>query len=92
MPGQIPCHYSRKPAGGRKYVEMDWNPLYPFGYGLSYTTFSFENLRLSASEIHGDESLEVLLDVTTQAAVPEQRWRRFMSMTIIHPWYARLWS
>ncbi len=33
-------------------------------YGLSYTTFSFENLRLSASEIHGDESLEVLLDVT----------------------------
>lgn len=62
--GQIPCHYSRKPAGGRKYVEMDWNPLYPFGYGLSYTTFSFENLRLSASEIHGDESLEVLLDIT----------------------------
>lgn len=36
----------------------------PSGYGLSYTTFSFENLRLSASEIHGDESLEVLLDVT----------------------------
>ena len=62
--GQIPCHYSRKPAGGRKYVEMDWNPLYPFGYGLSYTTFAFNNIKLSASEIPADGEIEVSLDVT----------------------------
>ena len=62
--GQIPCHYSRKPAGGRKYVEMDWNPLYPFGYGLSYTTFSFDNLRLSAAEIPQDGEIVATVDVT----------------------------
>ena len=28
--GQIPCHYSRRPGGGKRYVEMDWLPLYPF--------------------------------------------------------------
>ena len=62
--GQIPCHYSRKPAGGRKYVEMDWNPLYPFGYGLSYTTFSFDNLRLSTAEIPQDGEIVATVDVT----------------------------
>ena len=68
--GQIPCHYSRKPAGGRKYVEMDWNPLYPFGYGLSYTTFAFSNLKLSADQIPAGGELTVSLDVTNTGSRP----------------------
>ena len=43
---------------------MDWNPLYPFGYGLSYTTFSFDNLRLSAAEIPQDGEIVATVDVT----------------------------
>lgn len=62
--GQIPCHYSRKPAGGRLYVEMDWNPLYPFGYGLSYTKFAYSNLKLSAKTIKPNQSVTVTFDVT----------------------------
>ena len=74
--GQIPCHYSRRPGGGRRYVEMDWLPLYPFGYGLSYTTFEFGNLTLSAETIAPGESIEARFTVTNTggregAAVPQ---------------------
>lgn len=62
--GQIPCHYSRKPAGGRLYVEMDWNPLYPFGYGLTYTTFEYANLLLSSHKIKNGENVTIAFDIT----------------------------
>lgn len=49
--GQIPVHYNRKPFGATKYVEMDWAPLYPFGYGLSYASFEYSDLRIEPSVI-----------------------------------------
>ena len=62
--GQIPVHYNRCPFSATKYVEMDWLPLYPFGYGLSYTNFEYSNIRLSKSEITVDETVDVMFDVT----------------------------
>lgn len=62
--GQLPVHYNRRPFGAVKYVEMDWNPLYPFGYGLSYTKFQYSNFRLSKEIIAKDGEVEVSLDVT----------------------------
>ncbi|MBQ8953344.1 MAG: glycoside hydrolase family 3 C-terminal domain-containing protein [Clostridia bacterium] len=66
--GQIPCHYTRRPGGGRVYVEMDDLPLYPFGYGLSYTSFAYGNLALSRETIAAGESIEASMEVTNTGA------------------------
>ena len=62
--GQLPVYYSRKPAGGRSYIEMDKQPLYPFGYGLSYTKFDYDNLKISTDKIKSNEKVTITFDVT----------------------------
>jgi len=67
--GQMPVFYYRKPSGGRSvfygdYADLPASPLFPFGHGLSYTTFEYENLQLSASEIEADGTLAVSLDMS----------------------------
>ena len=53
---------------GRTYRFMEAQPLYRFGYGLSYTTFAYSNLRLSKSEIEPTESVTVSVDVQNSGA------------------------
>ena len=48
---------------GRTYRYIETEPLYPFGYGLSYTKFKYSNLTLSASEIKAGDGLEVTVDI-----------------------------
>lgn len=90
--GQIPCHYTRRPGGGKRYVEMNWLPLYPFGYGQTYTTFSFTNMKLSAKEIHPGESVTATVTVENTGgrkgtAVPQVYLRDEVSSTV-KPFYA----
>ncbi|MBR1927913.1 MAG: glycoside hydrolase family 3 C-terminal domain-containing protein [Bacteroidales bacterium] len=67
--GQNPYYYSIKPSGrGYGYVENDGKPLYPFGYGLSYTTFSYSGFQLPES-LGKDESLKVKVTVTNTGDV-----------------------
>ncbi|MFD1136373.1 glycoside hydrolase family 3 N-terminal domain-containing protein [Paenibacillus urinalis] len=56
--GQLPVHYRGKRSRGRRYLEEDSKPKYPFGYGLSYTSFTYSDLRLSASEMYIDNTVE----------------------------------
>lgn len=67
--GQVPCNYNRLPGGGWRYVEMDWNPLYPFGYGLTYTHFAYSDLQvegdgLTASQVEKGAVVKVSFTVT----------------------------
>ena len=58
--GQVPLFYCMKPSGRHyAYIENDGSPLYPFGYGLSYTSFSLDNFQC----INNGDSLNIKLSV-----------------------------
>ena len=70
--GQVPIYYNHMNTGRppeaqnrytSKYFDSPWTPLFPFGYGLSYTTFKISNLQLSAPRIRESDRLTVSVDV-----------------------------
>jgi beta-glucosidase len=72
--GQIPVYHYHKPSGGRSqfsgnYVDLSTKPLYPFGFGLSYTTFEYNNLRLSKTKVDGRGTIEISCDVKNTGTV-----------------------
>src|SRR5678810_1129219 len=74
--GQVPIYYSHKNTGrplaeGKwfskfrsNYLDVSNEPVYPFGYGLSYTTFSYSDIKLSNNSLQGNGSITASVTVT----------------------------
>jgi beta-glucosidase len=79
--GQIPIYYNHKNTGRplpdgqwfqkfrSNYLDVSNDPLYPFGYGLSYSTFVYGTLRTSFTNLKGNQSLTVSVDVSNKSNV-----------------------
>jgi beta-glucosidase len=76
--GQIPLYYNHKSTGRpydannkftSKYLDISNDPLYPFGYGLSYTTFEYSDINLDKKQLKGEEKLTASITLTNTGKV-----------------------
>ena len=100
--GQVPIHYAHLPSGRpaspddkftNKYEDVAIGPLYPFGFGLSYTSFAYSNLRIqgmtvsadirNTGSLTGDEVVQLYIrDVVASVSRPVRELKRFARVTL----------
>ncbi len=67
--GQLPDYYYQKPSAKREYLGSTVEPLFPFGWGLSYSSFTYAKLRISPDAIGPEGTTTVSVDLTNTANV-----------------------
>ena len=96
--GMVPCYYSRMPGGSCDYLEGSRDPLYPFGYGLSYTKFAYSDLDIrplghyrfavkftvkNVGERAGDEVAQLYVnDPESSVVTPLKNLRKFKRVSL----------
>jgi beta-glucosidase len=86
----VPMGNPQQPAGyTSKYIDVDFTPEYPFGFGLSYTTFEYSNLRVSSPVLNGGQTITVSADVanrgTPEATETVQFYVRDLVASVVQP-------
>jgi beta-glucosidase len=67
--GQLPYYYNHKPTSRHVYVDQDTSALFPFGHGLSYTTFQYSDLHVSQARIPLNGSVNVSINIKNTGKV-----------------------
>jgi beta-glucosidase len=67
--GQLPIYYNHKPTARRGYLFSTTAPLFPFGFGLSYTTFKYSNLKVTNPKISADGETTVTVEITNTGKI-----------------------
>jgi beta-glucosidase-like glycosyl hydrolase len=67
--GVVPAPYNRPPLGGNTYYDVDVEPVFPFGHGLSYTTFEYSDLSIAPAVTTTDGVVTVDVTVTNTGTV-----------------------
>jgi len=67
--GQLPAYYYQKPSAKREYLGSTTQPLYPFGWGLSYSTFKYTDLKVSPASIGPQGPAKVSVNITNTGKI-----------------------
>jgi beta-glucosidase len=68
--GQLPDYYYQKPSAKREYLGSTTQPLYPFGWGISYSTFKYSDIKVSPASIGPQGQAKVSVNITNTGKLP----------------------